>query len=354
MRTGIAHLPLHSGAAPSWLFQRMVALSREITFYIVGRYGTHEFMRRISHPVWFQSLGCVLGFDWHSSGVTTTTCGALKESIKGYEQDLGLYICGGKGATSRKTPEEISVKASGDQASDLTLASKLSAKVDNTALQDGYQLYHHSFFFDTEGHWAVVQQGMNSQNHYARRYHWLSDTVSSFVNDPHQAICCDQKTTPLNLVAKNSMSSRTVITELVNENPQLILKEWDKLTTLAMPQRHYITDMDLNPRYLEKVLLQTYERKPKAFENVLLTKGMGPKTLRALTLLADVLTGARPSFEDPVQYAFAHGGKDGIPYPVDRPLYDQTIQILHEAVSHAKLSPLEKDKAQQRLTAFLG
>ncbi|NMC36328.1 DUF763 domain-containing protein [Candidatus Beckwithbacteria bacterium] len=351
MKTGIANLPLHGGKAPSWLFKRMVALSREITIFIVSEYGSHEFLRRISHPVWFQSLGCVLGFDWHSSGLTTTTCGALKEGIKGLEQDLGLFICGGKGGTSRKTPQEIA-NSGNKQSLRLIKASKLSAKVDNTALQDGFQLYHHNFFFDKNGNWAVVQQGMNSETRYARRYHWLSDSLQSFVNNPHQAIVCNTKTKPLNLVAKKSRSSRQTITEISKEKPDKILKEWKKLVLLDLPSRHYIKTTDLKPIYLEKVLLQTYQEQAKTFSDVLLTPNLGPKTLRALTLLAEVLAGAKPSFEDPVQYSFAHGGKDGIPYPVDRELYDQNIEILRKAISKAKVPISEKKRASKQLDLF--
>ncbi|MBU6391940.1 MAG: DUF763 domain-containing protein, partial [Planctomycetes bacterium] len=200
MKTGIVHLPLHGGKAPSWLFQRMKRLAREITIAIVSEYGSHEILRRLSDPFWFQALGCVLGFDWHSSGVTTTTCGALKEGIKGLEKELGLFIAGGKGGTSRKTPSEV-LNAGSQLSCDpekLVYASRMSAKVDSSAVQDGYQLYHHSFIFTRSGDWAVVQQGMNDANKYARRYHWLGSKVTNFVVEPHSAICCDSKGNALN------------------------------------------------------------------------------------------------------------------------------------------------------------
>ena len=210
MRTGIAHLPLHGGKAPSWLFQRMKRLGREIIIAIVSEYGPPEMPKRLSDPFWFQALGCVLGFDWHSSGVTTTTCRALKEGIKGLEKELGLFIAGGKGGTSRKTPSEII--SAGDQLScdpeKLVYASRMSAKVDSSAVQDGYQLYHHSFIFTKSGDWAVVQQGMNDTNKYARRYHWLGSKVTNFVVEPHQAICCDSKGNTLNMVAVESEEAR--------------------------------------------------------------------------------------------------------------------------------------------------
>jgi hypothetical protein len=358
MRTGIANLPLHYGKAPHWLFERMIKLAREITIYIVSEFGSDQFIARLAHPVWFQSLGCVLGFDWHSSGITTTTCGALKEAVRGLENDLGLFICGGKGAVSRKTPIEISgythhFNYLNNKTQSLIHASKISAKVDNTALQDGFQLYHHTFFFTRKANWTVIQQGMNTQTHYARRYHWYSGTVSNFVEEPHSAICCDQKTQPLNLVAKQSRSTRVITTALAKEKPIKLLKNWRALVLLDLPPRHQIFADDLNPQYLSKVLLQTYQKQPENFESLLSTNGLGPKSLRALTLLAEVLAGARPSYEDPVRYAFAHGGKDGIPYPVDRQIYDQSIEILHQAIRYAKISPFEKNRAYQRLYSQL-
>lgn len=349
MKTGIANLPLHYGSAPRWLFGRMVDLGREITIYIIKKYGTHQFLRRLSHPVWFQSLGCVMGFDWHSSGLTTTTCGALKMAVKGLEDDLGLYICGGKGATSRKTPNEINKKAK-NNAKALVRVSKLSAKVDNTALQDDYQLYHHNLFFDSKGNWAVIQQGMNPNNHFARRYHWLSDQLSDMVNEPHQAVCCDQKIKPLNLVHSQSRTARKSIVDISRKKPEKILKDWAKITVLDLPSRHYINTTDLHPRYLEKVVLSSYENQKDKFSDFLLTPGLGPKTLRALTLLSEVINGAQPAYEDPVRYAFAHGGKDGIPYPVNKQIYDESISVLRQAVSQAKLPITEKDKAHLRLS----
>ncbi len=353
MKTGVANLPLHHGQAPGWLFGRMTKLGREITIYIVKNFGTQHFLTRLSHPGWFQSLGCLLGFDWHSSGLTTTTCAALKVGLQGLEDELGLYICGGKGATSRKTPGEIEAKSS-EHSSALVRSSRLSAKVDSAALQDGYQLYHHSFFFDKDGNWAVVQQGMNDNNHYARRYHWLSDGLESFTCNPHQAICCDEKTEPLNLVAEKSRDCQDSIVNITADAPAKILHEWDRITRLDLPARHYIkTTVDLQPRFLKKVLLTNYQEPKDNFGDLLLTRGLGPKTLRALTLLAEVLAGSQPSFTDPVRYSFAHGGKDGIPYPVNKSVYDNSIAVLKEAVREAKVSPYEKDRAHQRLLDFV-
>lgn len=239
MRTGIAHLPLHYGKAPAWLFSRMKLLAREITLVMVEEFGSIEIVRRLSDPFWFQAFGCVLGFDWHSSGVTTTVCGALKEGLKGLENELGLYVAGGKGGTSRKTPTEIRTVGnliSVDPES-LVYASKMAAKVDNTAIQDGYQLYHHNFIFTKSGVWAVVQQGMNETNRYARRYHWLSENLDhleesslrpeqhSFVNEPHTAICCDARSETLNLVAQESEPARKTTTLIAQEKPEKLIYE---------------------------------------------------------------------------------------------------------------------------------
>lgn len=351
MKTGVANLPLHFGQAPSWLFSRMTKLSREISIFVVIKFGPEEFIKRLSHPVWFQSLGCVLGFDWHSSGLTTTTCGAIKEGLKGLEKDLGVFVCGGKGATSRKTPEEIQKKCDdSNHRTKLIYASKISAKVDNTALQDGYQLYHHNFFFTRDGKWTVVQQGMNTNNHMARRYHWFSEEVKDFVEEPESAICCDKKGKPLNLVAKESNQSRKATAFLAGQKPEKNLKNLKKIVfSLNLPLRHQILAKDLKKDYLSRIFLKTYQERPENFENLLMIKGVGPKTLRALTLLAEVLYGIKPSYQDPVRYSFAHGGKDGIPYPVDRKIYDQSINILEEAIRNAKVSPREKDGAFRRL-----
>ena len=358
MRTGVANLPLHYGKAPRWLFSRMTKLAREIIVIIVEEYGSEEFVRKMSDPFWFQSFGCVLGFDWHSSGVTTTVCGAVKEGLKGLEKDLGIFVAGGKGGTSRKTPSEIEefgnkypVKA---DVSKLIYASKMSAKVDNTALQDGYQLYHHNFIFTSNGLWAVVQQGMNTENRWARRYHWLSSSFKDFVCEPHTAICCDHKSITFNMVAKESEKARAVSTELAKEKPVKIIQEIKKFEILTLPAKHQIFLRDLRIESLSKVLLKTYERQPENFENLLGIYGVGPKTIRALSLISDLIYGARVSFKDPVKYSFAHGGKDGYPYPVDRKNYDTSISILRKAISEAKLGNSEKMDALRRLTNFTG
>jgi hypothetical protein len=351
-RTGIANLPLHGGKAPRWLFNRMVPLAREITIAIVSDYGPDEMLRRLSHPYWFQAFGCVLGFDWHSSGVTTTLCGALKEGIKGLERDLGLFAAGGKGKASRQTPAEI--EAWGEKISlnptPLVYASRMSAKVDNAAVQDGYQLYHHSFIFTVRGSWTVIQQGMNEANRYARRYHWLGETVEDYVNEPHAGILTQAKAQTLDLTAGESRPSRTTITGIVTgEKPEKIIGELKKLKTLNLPARHKIYTRDLHPDSLKRIILSTYERQPEDFEELLGIPGVGAKTLRALSLIAELVHGVAPSYRDPARYSFAHGGKDGIPYPVDRETYDKSIEILSTAINRTKLSPGEKRQAFQRL-----
>ena len=351
MRTGIANLPLHGGKAPRWLFDRMKLLAREIVIIIVRDSGPQEFLRRISDPYWFQALGCVLGFDWHSSGVTTTVCGAIKEGIKGLEGELGLFVAGGKGGRSRKTPSEI--ETVGDHLSidpsQLIYASRMSAKVDTSALQDGYQLYHHAFFFTKEGQWGVVQQGMNEVNRYARRYHWLGEGVSDFVCEPHSAVCCDTKGTALNLVATKSEESRTVTAQLACEKPETLMKELTKLKTLDLPRRHATSVSDIHPDRLHKIFISTYERSPHDFATLLGMKGVGPKTVRALSLIAELLYGTVPSHDDPVRYSFAHGGKDGYPYPVDRETYDGSIEYLNKVVNQTKVGFSEKSRALKRL-----
>ncbi|MDK2820599.1 MAG: uncharacterized protein PWP31_564 [Clostridia bacterium] len=359
MRTGTASLPLHGGHCPPWLFDRMRRLGPAIIEVIVQEFGPEEVLNRFSDPYWFQSFGCVLGFDWHSSGLTTTLCGAIKEGLKGREKDLGLVIAGGKGRTSRNTPVEIE-KATDRLAlttlnpEDLVYASRMSAKIDNTALQDGYQLYHHVFMFTFKGQWAVIQQGMNGTSRLARRYHWLSEGVKDFVCEPHAAVCCDSQGTVLNMVAKESKDSRQVITDLVGETPEKVVAEFNnivekKLPSLALPWRHDVP----RANYLNKVLLKVYAAEPRDFASVLNIEGVGPKTIRALAMVAEVAFGAPASFRDPVRYSFSHGGKDGHPYPVNRKVYDHSINVLEKSIAAAKIGQLDKHKALKRLSQMV-
>ncbi len=351
-RTGIANLPLHGGKAPAWLFRRMVKLAREITIAIVDEYGSEEMLRRLSDPYWFQSFGCVLGFDWHSSGVTTTLCSALKEGLKGIERDLGLFVAGGKGGTSRHTPAEVTQwgETIGLDPVPLVYASRMSAKVDSAAIQDGYQLYHHSFVFTDKGTWAVVQQGMNEANHYARRYHWLSQSLLSFVNEPHAAVLGEARSEALDLTAAESDPARhTVAGIAANEKPDKLLEELKHLKTLNLPARHGIYVRDLHPDSIAKILVSTYERQPQDFEQLLGLPGVGPRTIRALSLISELVYGVAPAYRDPARYSFAHGGKDGIPYPVDRPTYDKSIELLSKAINRARLGMSEQKDCFKRL-----
>lgn len=363
MRTGVANLPLHGGKAPRWLFERMTKLAREMTIAIVEDSGPEAFLEKLADPHWFQAFGCVLGFDWHSSGVTTTVCGAVKEGLRDLSAELGLFAAGGKGATSRKTPDEIEACAKhlSVDPSDLVYSSRMSAKVDSAGLQDGYQLYHHSFFYTARGQWAVVQQGMNSINKYARRYHWLGSgrgpmtDSRDFVSEPHAAVCCDKLARVLNMVADESVGARKVTTELAWEGPDKLTLELEKLkkaVTLDMPTRHHVEMSDIEPKRLYKIFLSTYERRPEDFETLLGMKGVGAKTIRALSLIAELAYGVGSSVVDPVRFSFAHGGKDGFPYPVDRATYDKSIDFLNEMIRHAKIGNTEKREALKRLTQF--
>ncbi len=334
----------------------MTKLAREITIAITAEFGPHEMLRRLSDPFWFQAFGCVLGYDWHSSGVTTTVCGALREGIKGLEAELGLFIAGGKGKTSRKTPAQIESVAHflNSDTSSLVYASRMAAKVDNSALQDGYQLYHHAFFFTADGSWSVVQQGMNERTHYARRYHWLGENVTDFVCEPHTAICSQVKGEVLNLVAAESQRARNTITRIsVEERPEEIISQLKKLKTLTLPPRHNLSLNDIDPDRLTRTLVITYEHQPKNFENLLSLEGVGPKTLRALSLISELIYDVPVSLRDPARYSFAHGGKDGHPYPVDRKTYDRSIEILHQALTRAKVGDTEKMAALKRLKVWL-
>ncbi len=356
MRTGTADLPLHRGRAPRWLFERMAKLARSIAEIVVLEEGSRGLLGRVSDPAWFQAFGCVLGFDWHSSGLTTTTCGAIKEGIRGEEENLGLFVAGGKGAASRKTPSEIAAwgERTGIDATLLTDASRTSAKVDSAAVQDGYQIYHHVFLFDREANWAVVQQGMNESNGMARRYHWLSRTVEDFVCEPHAAVCCDRRSETLNLVAEASGRTRRTSAELAIRSPVEISGELRRLKSLALPRRHAIVLADIAPERLERIFVKTYEAQPETFRDLLCLPGVGAKTLRALSLVAELVYGDAPSTEDPARFSFAHGGKDGIPYPVDRPLYDGTIELLGRAITKAKIGQKAELEALRRLERFFG
>jgi len=353
-KTGIANLPLHGGKAPQWLFKRMTILARTVVELMIMELGREELLRRLSDPFWFQSFGCVLGFDWHSSGLTTTVTGAIKEGLRGLENSLRLFVAGGKAKRALNTPLEIAEYAekAGFSPEYFVHASRLSAKVDNVAVQDGFNLYHHMIIFTPEGHWCVIQQGMNESLSMARRYHWLSFNLKSFVEEPHSAICCDIKTQTLNFTAKESADLRKASVILSCEKPEKTIAEVQKVKELVLPKRHAVTFKDINPRALYKVLVQTYERQPYNFESLLEIKGLGAKTLRALALTSELIYGVPISFKDPARYSFAHGGKDGTPYPVNRVVYDKTVDILKKAIEEAKIGRSEKISALRRLAKF--
>ncbi len=368
MRTGIASIPLDWGTCPKWLFEKMTKMSRLITEAIVYEFGPEEFLSRLANPFFFQSLGAVLGFDWNSSGLTTTVCGALKEALRGTERDLGIFVAGGKGKTSRKTPqqiEEFGLRFGLDFAPKLIYASKLSAKVDSAALQDGFALYHHTFLFTKSGHWTVLQQGMNIEIKQARRYHWRSDSVSNFVQEPQAAICSDVRVKPLNLVARESAETREYSVDLIKDNFHSLLTDLKRINEAArlkktslqrLPFMELPSDQYQPPAILffdykrvEKVLFDAREKNPENFEGLLAKTSVGPKTLRALALVSEIIYGAKPSYNDPVRYSFAHGGKDGYPYFVDRQNYENSIGVLQRAVRKAKLGEPEKLKIFKKL-----
>ncbi len=359
MRTGVANLPLHTGRVPPWLFNRMKRLSAAVLEAIVMEYGPEEVLRRVSDPYWFQAFGCVLGFDWHSSGVTTTVCGAIKEALKERGSAYGLFMAGGKGGTSRKTPKEIEEKATliDVEPEALIYSSRLSAKIDSSCLQDGFELYHHVFLFTKSGSWAVVQQGMNPKTRYARRYHWLGKgrlpLGGDFVCEPHSAVCCDKKGVLLNMVAEEGTGVRRASVELTRLKPDRLLKELKSIKTLNLPPRHHTLLSDINPDRLHSIFVSTYESMPSDFESLVALKGVGAKTVRALALLSELIYGTPYSVKDPVRFSFAHGGKDGYPYPVDRKGYEESIQFLHIMVERAKLGYKDRTMALKKLSGLL-
>jgi len=339
----------------------MRALACQIATAVVEAYGPYELIRRVSDPYWFQALGCVLGFDWHSSGLTTTVCAALKEGLKSRSRSLGVYVAGGKGGTSRKTPDEIQGVGrvvSTVPVEPLVTTSRRVAKVDSACVQDGYTLYHHTIFFTEDGTWSVVQQGMNEQDRTARRYHWHGNVrqgplpYGSFVNEPHTAVCCDRrKERVLNLVAEESAQARAGIVQAVREYGKTLYT----LRHLRLPHRHEILWEDLDHKRLEAVLHRAdalWPDGPERFEQILDIPGLGPKGLRALSLVAEVVYGTEASFRDPARFAYAHGGKDGHPFPVDRALYDRSIQVLKDAILKARLGRRDRLDALRNLACF--
>lgn len=383
MKRGVATFTLDTGTCPPWLFERMVKLGRSMTDVLIEEYGPDEYIKRIADPVWFQSLGTVLAFDWNASGLTTILTAALKEAIRGREQELGVFIAGGKGATSKKTPDEIADWGNklgmGNDTNKLVYSSKMSAKVDSSLIQDDYSLYHHAFFFSINGAWTVVQQGMNTKNATARRYHWHSDSPADidFTVEPHKGIAAQEfKTSVLNLIANDSKKNKDLSVELIEGGYKTLMRDIELLRRhsgevsrmLAIKDsgqqeivfaefdrkefKHHAVEMEdfTKSKYLDKILQQVTYETPEDFEKLLAIKGVGGKTIRALSLVSEIIYGAEPSYQDPARYAFAHGGKDATPYPVDKETYDQTIAVLERAVKKSKISPADKDKALQRIS----
>ncbi len=357
LRKGVATIPLHYGKAPKWLFERMTRLAGYILELMVIELCEDEILERLSDPYWFQAFGALLGFDWHSSGLTTTTCGAIKEALNARASELGIFVAGGKGSSSRKTPSEIESKSDiigESRARELIYASRMVAKVDSAAIQDGFSIYHHTFIFTKSGSWCVIQQGMNEKSSLARRYHWKSEPGLSFTLEPHKAIV-----TPLffenvlNLVAKESQHAQEIIKDLSKEKAEVVLKELNKLKSLNMPSRHHMVLLeDINPNKLERILLKTYLQKPQTFEELLAIEGVGEKTIRALALISELIYSVPPSWDDPARFSYAHGGKDGIPYPVDRKVYDKSIEILERAVKKAKLGQSSENQILRKINEF--
>ncbi len=392
MRTGSADLPLHGGTVPKWLADRMTALGRVLTEAVVLHYGRDEMLRRLAHPFWFQSLGAVMGMDWHSSGITTSVIGALKRGLRPIEDEIGIYVCGGRGKHSRETPNELAAVGdrTGLDGKKLAAESRLVAKVDGACVQDGFDLYLHGFFVTKDGRWTVVQQGMNGDKKLARRYHWLSTDLKSFVDEPHSAIEGRPVGEIVNLTDARANRARDAQVELIRLGPDRIIAELAKLRGdaarevraarelgtsaqpalpfpevvtktppaalakeraphMRLPARHHVTRRDVDIRRVHAALAAAHERGPIDFVDVLATPGIGARTLFSLALVAEVVHGAPSRFADPARFSLAHGGKDGHPFPVPLKVYDETIRVMKRAVDAGKLGQTDRLHAIRRL-----
>ncbi|KAB1088194.1 DUF763 domain-containing protein [Neorhizobium galegae] len=365
-RAGSADLPLHGGRVPRWLGERMTKLGAVITQAIVIEYGRDELLRRLAHPFWFQSFGCVMGMDWHSSGITTSVLGALKRGLTPMAGELGIHVCGGRGQSSRKTPDELIAVGNrvGIDGSDLATTSRLVAKVDSAAVQDGFDLYLHGFIVTDDGKWVVVQQGMNGDKRQARRYHWISEGLKSFVDSPHAAIEGRGQGEIVNLADHRAEASRKgqldllatlgpdrIVREVIAIEPARKVKELAQpmLPHLVMPAHHDVREEDVNMRRLHGTLAAAADRGPEDFENLLLMPGVGARTVKALAMVAEVVHGAPCRFSDPARFSLAHGGKDRHPFPVPLKVYDETIKVMKSAVGKARLGREEELQALKRL-----
>src|SRR6202790_3132088 len=349
-RSGFADLPLHGGRVPPWLSERMTKLGSAIAENIIYNYGSGEFLSRLSDPFWFQAFGSVMGMDWHSSGITTSVVGALKRGLNPRAHELGLHVCGGRGKQSRKTPAELTsvANAAGLAGDTLVRTSRLTAKIDNNAIADGFQLYLHKFIVNDAGEWAVVQQGMNPGNGLARRYHWHSATVRDFTCDPHTAIVGQHQGTIMNLVDAQAAAAQKAMLGMARE-PHVTLREVAKLT---VPQHHDVRAKDVDLKRLGAILAVAYERELRDFASLLLLENLGPRTLQSLALIAEVVHGAPSRFSDPARFSFALGGKDRHPFPVPLKTYDESIAVLRRVLDSAKVGDSEKIDAFRRLDRF--
>lgn len=364
--SGHADLPLHTGTVPRWLADRMMVLGTLITESLVENFGPDEVLVRLSDPLWFQSFGAVMGMDWHSSGITTSVMYALKRGLNPRAKELGIYVCGGRGKYSRMTPDELLgiADAEGLDGDALVRNSKLVAKVDNNAVQDGFQLYQHNFVLTRGGNWAVVQQGMNTAEKKARRYHWCSTNLRSFVEEPHSGVVGDNKGEILNLTDSKADKARSSILEMSREEPERMLREivhvklpvqqelFPEITnerSIVMPAHHEVREQDVDLKRLGGVLATAYNSQPKDFEELLLTPGLGPRTLQSLALVSEVIYGTPSRFTDPARFSFAHGGKDGHPFPVPLKIYDESIRVLRDSIEKSKLGYKDKSDCIRRL-----
>jgi uncharacterized protein len=347
-RSGTADLPLHGGRVPQWLAERMTQLGCAIAEQVVLAHGPGEFLTRLSDPFWFQSLGAVMGMDWHSSGITTSVMGALKRGLNPRFAEFGFAVCGGRGRHSVKTPDELRAFSdrTGLNGEEMARASRLTARVDNNAVADGFQLYLHSFVLHKSGEWAVVQQGMNTDNRLARRYHWHSASVRDFVANPHTAIVGQPQGTILNLVDARAAKAQQALLTIANEPVEASLQEARKLT---MPRHHDVRAKDVDLKRLGAVLAVAHEQELRDFASLLLVEGLGPRTLQSLALVAEVVHGAPARFSDPARFSFAYGGKDGHPFPVPLKTYDETLGVLRRALDAARLGQTEKVEGFRRL-----
>jgi hypothetical protein len=351
-RSGIADLPLHGGRVPQWLAERMTKLGTAITEAIVQDYGTSVLLSRLSDPFWFQALGAVMGMDWHSSGITTSIMGALKRGLAPRADELGIYICGGRGRFSRNTPQELRSIAErrGFDGEALVRTSRLTARVDNNAIADGFQIYLHSFVVTSNGEWAVVQQGLNDRSGMARRYHWHSASVRDFVAEPHTAIVGENQGTIMNLVDARAKPAQTALLDIAREKPETTV---EVARHLRMPDHHEVRAENIDLKRLGAVLAVAYERDLHQFAELLLLENLGPRTLQSLALIAEVVHGAPGRFADPARFSFAHGGKDGHPFPVPLKTYDESLDCLRTSLDAAKLGDGDKLDGFQRLERFV-